>query len=88
MVQLEGSLQRAKNRKCASCKNLFKEFNRHLDLGTSVLTNGSRHLDLSNVLINLVYTRDAAETWWCFLVIHEDDIPIVGNNDRKIVTSK
>ena len=64
MVQPEGSLQRARNRKCASCKILFIDFNRHLDLGTSVLTDGSRHLDLSNVLINLVCTRDAAETWW------------------------
>ena len=64
------------------------DFGRHLGLGTSVLTNGSRHLDLSNVSINLVCTKNAAETWWWFLVIHEDDIPIIGNNDGKIVTSK
>ena len=53
MVQPEGSLKRARNRKCASCKSLFIDFTRHLGLGTSVLTNRSRHLDLSNVLMNL-----------------------------------
>ena len=61
MVQLEGSLQRIINRKCASCKNLFIEFSRHLSLRISVLTNGSRHLDLSDVLMNPVCTRDAAK---------------------------
>ena len=49
---------------CELQKILFVDFSRHLGLGTSVLTDGSRHLDLSNVLINLVCTGDAAETWW------------------------
>ena len=53
MVQPEGSLQRARNRNCARCKSLFINFSSHLGLGTSVLTNRSRHLDLSNVLMNL-----------------------------------
>ena len=88
MVQLECSLQRARKKKCVSCKSLFIDFSRHLGLGTLVLTNGSRHMDLSNVLINLMCTRDVVEIWWWFLVIHEDDIPIIGNNDGKIVSSK
>ena len=61
MVQPEGSLKRVRNQKCASCRSLFMDFGRHLGLGTSVLTNGSRHIDLSNVLINLLCTRDATE---------------------------
>ena len=88
MVQPGGSLQRARNRKCANCKSLFIDFSKHLGLRTSVLTNGSRHLDLSNVLINLVCPRDAIEMWWWFLVIHKKDIPLLGNNDGKIVSSK
>jgi len=64
------------------------DLSRHQGLGTSVLTNRSRHLDLSNVLMNPVCTRDAAETWWWFLAFHVDDIPIIGNNDGKIVSSK
>ena len=87
MFQPEGSLQMARNRKCASYKSQFIDFSRHLCLGTSVLTNRSRHLDLSNILMNLC-TREAAETWWQFLVIHEEGIPFFGNNDGKIVSSK
>ena len=64
------------------------DLSRHLDLGTSGLIYGSSQLDLSNVLMNPVYTRDATKTWWWFLVIHEDDILIIENNDGKIVTSK
>ena len=62
MVQSKNSLQRAKKRKCASCKSPFMDLSRHLGLGTSNLTNRSSHLDLSNVLMNLVCTRGAAKT--------------------------
>ena len=44
-------------------------------------------LDLSNVLMNPVCTRDAAETWWWFLVIHVDDIPLIRNNDMQELSS-
>ena len=88
MVQSEGSLKRAWNRKCASYRNLFVDLSRHQGLGTSRLIYGSNQLDLSNVLMNPVCTRDATETWWRFLVIHEDDIPIIRNNNGKIISSK
>ena len=55
------SLQRAKKRKCASCKSPFMDLSRHLGLGTSNLTNRSSHLDLSNVLMSLVCIKGAAE---------------------------
>ena len=55
------SLQMAKKRKCASCKSPFGDFSRHLDLGTSNLTNWSSNLDLSNVLMSLVCIRGAAK---------------------------
>ena len=46
------------------------DLSRHLYLGTSGLIYGSNQLDLSNVLMNPMCTKDAAETWWWFLVIH------------------
>ena len=64
------------------------DLNRHLNLGTLGLIYGSNQLDLSNIPMNPVCTRDAAETWWWFLAIHEDDIPIIGHNDGKIISSK
>ena len=63
MVQPEGSLQRAMNRKCASCKSLFMDLSMHLDLGTSGLIYGSNQLELSNVQMNPMCIRDAAEIW-------------------------
>ena len=64
MVQPESSLQRARKQKCASCRSPFMDLRGHQGLGTSVLTSRSSYLDLSNVLMNLVCTRDAIETWW------------------------
>ena len=64
------------------------DLSKHQGLGTSSLIYGLSQLDLSNILMNPVCIRDAAETWWWFLVIHEDDIPIIENNDGKIVFSK
>ena len=62
-------------------KQAFRSWNIRFDLWI-------KSIGLSNILMNPVCTRDAAETWWWFLVIHEDDIPIIENNDGKIVFSK
>ena len=61
MVSQRDSLLRVKKRKCASCKSPFIDLRRHLGIGTSNLTNRSSHLDLSNVLMNLVCIRGAAK---------------------------
>ena len=62
IVHLEGSFHRARKSKCANCKSPFMDLSRHQDLGISNFTNRSSHLDLSNVLMNLVCTRGAVET--------------------------
>ena len=40
------------------------------------------------VLINPVYTRDTTTSGGGFLVLHVDDIPLIGNNDGKIVSNE
>ena len=66
MVQPEGSLKKARKRKCASCKSLFMDLSRHQGLGTSNLTSRSNLLDLSNIQMSLVCTRDTVKMWWYF----------------------
>ena len=41
MAQLEGSLQQARNRKCASYRSPFVDLSKHQGLGTSRLNYGS-----------------------------------------------
>ena len=66
MVQLEGFIAKGqKNKVCKLQKSIYS-LSRHQGLGTSNLTNRSKYLDLSNVLMSLVCTREAADTWWCF----------------------
>ena len=60
------SLQRAGKKKCASCRSPFMDLSKHRGLGISSLTNRSSYLDLSNVLMKLVCTRDATDMWWWF----------------------
>ena len=60
------SLLKVKKRKCASYKSSFMDLSMHLGLETSNLINRSSHLDLSNILMSLVCTRGAVETWWYF----------------------
>ena len=62
MVQPKGFIAKGQKRKCASCKSPSMDLSRRSGLGTSNLTNRSSHLDLSNILMNLVCIRGAAET--------------------------
>ena len=61
---------------------------RHQGLGTSGLISRSSHLILTSVLMNSVCTRDVADCGGGFLVLYVDDIPLIGTNDGKIVSSK
>ena len=62
MVQPEVSIAKDQEKKVCKPQSLFIDSNRHLGLGISNLTNRSSHLDLSNVLMNLVCIRGVVET--------------------------
>ena len=47
----------------ASSRSQFMDLSKHQGLETSKLTNLSKHLDLSNVLMSLVCTREATDMW-------------------------
>ena len=57
MVQPEGFIAKDQEKKVYKLQKSIYGLKRHPSLGTSNLTNQSSHLDLSNVLMNLVCIR-------------------------------
>ena len=66
MVQPEGFITKGQEKKVCKLQKSIYGLKRHLDLGTSNLTNRSSHLDLSNVLMSHECTREAVDIWWYF----------------------
>ena len=62
MVQLEGFIVKGQEKKVRKLQSPSMDLSRHLDHVTSDLTYRSNHLDLSNVLMNLVCIRGATKT--------------------------
>ena len=58
--------KRSEKESVQAAKSPFMDLSRHQGLRTSSLTIRSNHLDLSNVLMSLVYTREVANMWWYF----------------------
>ena len=63
MVQPEGFIAKGHESKVCELQQSM-DLSRYQGLETLSLTRQLSHLDLSNVLTNLVCTRDAKDTWW------------------------